>query len=57
MLDIDRRHLADAQALGRAADDLNRRAAEVHDQWRETKEVNHVAEAVVDLITRRMRHP
>lgn len=50
------RQLADAQALGRAADELGRRADELSDRWRETARVNHVAEAVVESIRRRVRH-
>lgn len=51
------RALADAEALGRAADDLTRRADAVGDRWRQTRETNHVAEAVVESIRRKVRHP
>lgn len=50
------RALADAKRLGRAADDLARRADEVSDRWRETRRTNHVKEAVEDLFSRRARH-
>lgn len=50
------RALTDAQRLGEAADDLKRRADTVSDQWRETREVNHVADAVVESIRRRAQH-
>jgi hypothetical protein len=51
------RQLADAQALGRAAEDLVRRADESRDRWLETRQRNHVAEAVVESIRRRVQHP
>lgn len=51
------RALADAEALHRAADDLTRRADEVGDRWRETAARNHIAEALVDSIRRKVKHP
>jgi hypothetical protein len=51
------RQLADTRALGRAADDLNRRAEESNDRWRETRERNHVREAIEDAIKRKVQHP
>ena len=51
------RQLADTRALHRAAEDLNRRADEISDRWRETREINHIAEAAVEAIRRRARHP
>jgi hypothetical protein len=51
------RALADAERLGRAADDLTRRAGAVGDRWRETREVNHFREAFEETFTRRARHP
>lgn len=50
------RAIADARTLGRGADDLLRRADAVGERWRQTREVNHVAEAVVESIRRRARH-
>jgi len=51
------RQLADARALGRAADDLIRRGDEVGERWRQTRDVNHVAEAAVKAIMRKARLP
>lgn len=62
-LEHAQRSLRDAQALGRyageisrQAEELDRHATEVRDGWRETKQTNHVAEAVVETILRRVRH-
>ena len=49
------RALTDARHLGRAAEDLARRAETLSDEWRETRRTNHVAEAVVESIRRRGR--
>lgn len=51
------RQLADTQALGEAADDLARRADESHCRWQEARQRNHVAEAVVESIRRKVQHP
>ena len=50
------RALSDAQAQGRYAEDLGHRAEEVRDRWRDTHDHNHVAEAFVETIMRRVRH-
>lgn len=52
-----RRQLADTERLDRAVDDLARRADDVSDQWQETRARNGIAEAAIDSIMRRVRHP
>ena len=51
------RSLKDAQALGRAADDLTRRGDEIGERWQYTRDTNHVADAAVKAIMRKARHP